>query len=92
MITDLAPEKGVEAKKQAPSNQAQQKPNSKAVQFVGYRAELLNLRTACKFTLPQLIEGVADQAAAAERQKKKKHYPATWQDYNTVSAQIPHQD
>jgi hypothetical protein len=43
-------------------------------QLVDYRADLLNLSTACKLKLPHLTEGGADQAAAAERQKKK-HYP-----------------
>jgi hypothetical protein len=38
---------------------------------MNYRADLLNLRTACKLKLPHLTEGGADQAAAAERQKKK---------------------
>jgi hypothetical protein len=38
---------------------------------VDYRADLLNLRTACKLKLPHLTEGEADQAAATERQKKK---------------------
>jgi hypothetical protein len=42
---------------------------------VDYRDDLLNLRTACKLKLPHLSEGGADQAAAVERQKKKKHYP-----------------
>jgi hypothetical protein len=49
---------------------------------VYYRADFLNLRTAWKLKLPHLTEGGADQAAAAERQKKKNHYPTTWQDYN----------
>jgi vancomycin resistance protein YoaR len=38
-ITDLATEKGDESKKQAPSNQAQWKPNSKSEQLVGYRTD-----------------------------------------------------
>jgi hypothetical protein len=38
---------------------------------VDYRAELLNLRTACKLQKPHLTEGGDDQAAATERQKKK---------------------
>jgi hypothetical protein len=38
---------------------------------VDYRDDLLNLRTACKLQLPHLTEGGVDQAAAAERQKKK---------------------
>jgi hypothetical protein len=37
---------------------------------VGYGADLLNLRTACKLTLPHLTGGDADQASATERQKK----------------------
>jgi hypothetical protein len=44
--------------------------------LVNYRADLLNLRTAYKLNLPHLIGGGADQAAAAERQKKK-HYSQT---------------
>jgi hypothetical protein len=39
---------------------------------VNYRADLLNLRTACKLKLPHLTRGGADQAAASERQKRKK--------------------
>jgi hypothetical protein len=39
-ITDLAPEKGGKAKKQALSNQAQWKPSSKAGQLVDNRADL----------------------------------------------------
>jgi hypothetical protein len=38
---------------------------------VDYRADFLNLRTACKLKLPLLTEGGADQAAATERQKRK---------------------
>jgi hypothetical protein len=38
---------------------------------VDYRADLLNLRTACKLKLPHLTGAGADQAAAAERQKNK---------------------
>jgi hypothetical protein len=38
---------------------------------VDYRDDLLNLRTACKLQLPHLSAGGVDQAAAAERQKKK---------------------
>jgi hypothetical protein len=50
-----------------------------AGQLVDYRADLQNLRTTCKLKLPHLTERGADQAAAAERQKKKtkKHYPTT---------------
>jgi hypothetical protein len=40
---------------------------------VDYKTDLLNLRTACKLKLPHLTEGGVDQAAAAERQKKKKN-------------------
>jgi hypothetical protein len=39
--------------------------------------------------LPHITEGRADQAAAAERQKKKKnttHKPISWQDYTRASA------
>jgi hypothetical protein len=70
--------KGGEAKKQAPSKPTQQKPNFKAGQLVGYRADLWNLRTAYKLKLPHLTEGGADQATATKRPKIKKHYPATW--------------
>jgi hypothetical protein len=55
---------------------------------VDYRDDLLNLRTACKLKLPHLSEGGADQAAAVERQKKKKnttHRPTTYRDYNRAS-------
>jgi hypothetical protein len=41
---------------------------------VKYRADLLNLRSAYELKLPHLMGGKADQAADAERQKKK-HYP-----------------
>jgi hypothetical protein len=53
-----------------------------------YRDDLLNLRIVCKLKLPYLTEGGADQAAAAERQKKKitTHKPTTWRDYNRASA------
>jgi hypothetical protein len=71
-ITDFAPEKGGKAKKQALSKQVQQKATSKAGQLVNYRADLLNLRTACKLKLPHLTERRADQAASAERQKEKQ--------------------
>jgi hypothetical protein len=40
---------------------------------VSFRADLLNLRKAYKLKLPYLTEGGADQAAATERQKKKKN-------------------
>jgi hypothetical protein len=59
-ITELAPEKGGKAKKQATSKQAQQKPNSKAEQLVSYRADLWNLRTTYKLKLPHFTEGGAD--------------------------------
>jgi hypothetical protein len=38
---------------------------------VNYRADLLNLKTACKLKLPHLIGGGTNQASAAERQKNK---------------------
>jgi hypothetical protein len=38
---------------------------------VDHRADLLNLRTACKLKLPYLTEAGADQAVVTERQKKK---------------------
>jgi hypothetical protein len=44
---------------------------------VGYRDDLLNLRTACKLKLLYLTEGGAEQAAAAARQKKKKNQNKT---------------
>jgi hypothetical protein len=70
MDQNLAPEKGSEAKKQAPSNQAQWKPNFKPGQLVGYRTEP---RTWGQHTnLNIATEGRADQAAASERQKKKE--------------------
>jgi hypothetical protein len=84
--TDFAPEKRGEAKRKAPSNQAELKPNSKAGQMVDCRADLLKLKTARKLKLPHLIEGWADQATAAERQKTKKkkkklpnHLSRLWQ-------------
>jgi hypothetical protein len=56
---------------------------------VGYRADLLNLRTTYKLKLPHHTEGGADQASASERKKEKKkakHYPTTGHDYNRSSA------
>jgi hypothetical protein len=54
---------------------------------VSFRADLLNLRKAYKLKLPYLTEGGADQAAATERQKKKKkHFPNIWQDWDTASS------
>jgi hypothetical protein len=47
------------------------KANSKAGQLVDNRDHLLNLRAALTLKLPHLTEGGADQAAVAERQKKK---------------------
>jgi hypothetical protein len=44
-ISDLAPEKGRGAEKQATNKSKQQKPNSKAGWLVGHRANLWNLRT-----------------------------------------------
>jgi hypothetical protein len=44
-ISHLAPEKGDEAKKQAPSKQTQRKINSKAGLMVNHRADLWNLKT-----------------------------------------------
>jgi hypothetical protein len=38
---------------------------------VGYRADLLNLRTTYKLKLPHLTGGGSDQAVAAERQNNK---------------------
>jgi hypothetical protein len=38
---------------------------------VDCRADLLNLRTACRLKLPYLTGGRADQAAATEKQKEK---------------------
>jgi hypothetical protein len=40
------PEKGGEAKKQAPSEPTQRKPNSKARWLVGCRTDLQNMRTS----------------------------------------------
>jgi hypothetical protein len=40
---------------------------------VGYRANIQSLGATYKLKLPHLTEGGADQAAAAERQKGKKH-------------------
>jgi hypothetical protein len=48
-ISDLAPEKGHKAKKQAPNKPTQWKPNSKAGRLVGHRADLQNLRTSHTF-------------------------------------------
>jgi hypothetical protein len=47
-LTDLwpCPRERRWGKKQAPSNQAQSKPNSKAGWLMGYRADLQNMRTS----------------------------------------------
>jgi hypothetical protein len=46
---------------------------------VDCRVDLRNLKTTYKLKLPHSTEGGADQAAASERQKKKKtkHYLTT---------------
>jgi hypothetical protein len=44
-----------------PSKQVQQIATYKTGQLVNYRADLLNLRTACKLKLPHLTEGGAEQ-------------------------------
>jgi hypothetical protein len=61
---------------------------------VGYRADLLNLRTTHKLKLPHPTEGGADQAAAAQRQKEKHttHKPKTWKDYHELLLTYQHQD
>jgi hypothetical protein len=83
----LSQRKRVRQRNKPPSKQAQQKPNSKAGQLVGYRADLLNLRIALKLKLQHFTEGGVDQAAAAERQKKtNKYYPTSWTDYDRPSA------
>jgi hypothetical protein len=95
-ITDLAPEKGGEPKSQATSKQVQQIATSKTGQLVDYRADLLNLRTACKLKLPHITEWGADQAAAAERQKKKKQTLPTSQPSGKTTTELllkhQHQD
>jgi hypothetical protein len=60
MADGLAPEKWVEANKQAPSKPTQEKPNFRAGWLLGYRADLWNLRTTYKLKLPHLTEGRAD--------------------------------
>jgi hypothetical protein len=77
-----APEKGGKEKKQAPSNQAQWKPNSKAGQLVGYRADSgtwgqctsLNCHTS-------LSEELTKQLPLKDRREKWKHYPRLWQSF-----------
>jgi hypothetical protein len=61
---------------------------------VSYRADLLNLRTACKLKLPHLTKGGADQAAATERQKKKNttHKPTTCETATELLLKYQHQD
>jgi hypothetical protein len=54
------PKRGGKEKKQAPSNQAQWKPNSKAGQQVGYRADLENVRKTYKLKLLHPTEEGAD--------------------------------
>jgi hypothetical protein len=49
------------------------------------RADLLNLRTTYKLKLPHLTrEELTKQPPLKDR--RKKHYPTTWQDYNRASA------
>jgi hypothetical protein len=72
-LTDPFPcprERG-KAKKEAPSNQAQKKLNSKGGKLLDNTSDLCNLKTTCKLKLPHLTERGADQADADERQKKK---------------------
>jgi hypothetical protein len=53
---------------------------------VSYRADLWNSGTTYKFKQPHPTEGVADEEVATEKQKKKKHEPTTWRDYDRASA------
>jgi hypothetical protein len=96
--------KGVRQRNKPPINKYSEKPtpkqdswwtaelrkaNSKARQLVDCRTDVLNLRTVCRLKLPHLMGEGADQAATAERQNKKKHYPhrpTMWQDYHRASA------
>jgi hypothetical protein len=57
-------------KKESPSNQAQQKLNSKGGKLVDNTSYLCNLKTTCKLKLPHFTERGADQTDADERQKK----------------------
>jgi hypothetical protein len=70
-----APEKGGKEKKQAPSNQAQWKPNSKAGQLVGYRADLWKLRTAYKPKLPHPLREVLTKQLPLKEKKKTGETP-----------------
>jgi hypothetical protein len=69
-----------------PSKQVQQKDTSKVGQLVDYKADLPNLRTACKLKEPYSSEGGVDQAATAERQKNKT--PLTSQSLGKTTTEL----
>jgi hypothetical protein len=59
------------AKKQAPNKPTQRKPNSKAGQLVGHRADLRNLRTSHT----SLREKLTKQLSLKDRKKKLVSFP-----------------
>jgi hypothetical protein len=60
---------------------------------VEYRADLLNLRTACKLKLPHPTEGGADKEAANERQKKNiTHKQPPGETITELLVKYQHQD
>jgi hypothetical protein len=75
-ITDLAPGKGGEVKKQTSSKQAQQKVNSKAGQLVDCRADLQNWGQHTNLNChTSLREELTKQLLLKDRRKKKKTLP-----------------
>jgi hypothetical protein len=67
----LPQEKGLRQRKKSPSKQPQYKANHKAGQPGRLQSCSPELEGKTEIKLPNLTEGEADQAAAAERQKKK---------------------
>jgi hypothetical protein len=59
---------------------------------VNYRDDLWNLKTTCKLKLPYLTEGVAAQAAAPERQKKKNTTQPPGDTMTELLLKYQHQD
>jgi hypothetical protein len=63
--------KGVRQRNKTPVYQHSKNPTPKQGSWWTTKADLLNLRIACKLKLTHLTEGVANQAGASGRQKKK---------------------
>jgi hypothetical protein len=72
---DLDKEKEGETKKQVPSKQVHQKAISKPRQLVDYRADLLNLRTACKLKCHTSLREKTKQLLLKDRRIKPRKSP-----------------